>query len=309
MPFSYESINEYNGTRSPTGVMRFDYSSRYFFRCLYQRALSVVKFNLPDGWNKNYFKNVLFGMGYIGIVPTAQFGVVPQICGISGYGLYLQPTDIIVSQKFVQFTGTIGEDCALIKITPDYIGICDIIEHYANQMAECFTSVMVSLVNSRAGFLAVAKNKQASETLKIIAEKLTSGEPLVVVDKYLKEQNAIDGNSEPIFTAAFDPARNYITDKLLNDMTTILNEFDREIGIPIIDDKKERRIESEVYTMISDAGTRLETWEECLNESIKECKKVFPDINISFKLKRDELIEEGVKANESNTETNANRTL
>ena len=34
---------------------------------------------------------------------------------------------------------------------------------------------------------AVAKNKNASETLKVIAEKISSGESLVIYDKVLKE--------------------------------------------------------------------------------------------------------------------------
>ena len=94
IPVAYEFINQYQGTRTPTGEVEFDLTTNYFFRSLYQRALSVIKFDLPKEWNKRYFKNVLFGLGYIGIVRTAKFGVVPQIANLSGYGLYLQPTKL-----------------------------------------------------------------------------------------------------------------------------------------------------------------------------------------------------------------------
>lgn len=285
MPYDYEFINQYEGTRTPTGEVEFDLTTSYFFRSLYQRALSVIKFNLPSEWNKRYFKNVLFGCGYIGIVKTAKFGVVPQIATLSGYGLYLQPTKLLIAQPFVQFEGEIGDNCAVIKLTPDYKGITDIVEHYALQLSKCCTSINVSLVNSRLSLLAYAKTKQGAETLKVILEKISSGDPAVVVDKIVKGDN-LDG-TESIFTTAFDPAKNYITDKLLTDFTTILNQFDREIGIPVIDEKKERRIESEVSTIISDSGTRLETWKECLDESIEDCKKVFPEINISYKTQFD----------------------
>ena len=285
MPFNYEFINQYNGTRTPTGEVEFDLTTGYFFRSLYQRALSVIKFNLPKGWNKRYFKNVLFGCGYIGIVKTAQFGVVPQISNLSGYGLYLQPTKLLVAQPFVQFEGTIGKNCAVIKLTPDYKGITDIVEYYALQLSKCCTSINVSLVNSRLSMLAYAKTKQGAETLKMILEKISSGEPAVVTDRIVKGDD-LNGN-ESIFTTAFEPARNYITDKLLTDFTTILNQFDREIGIPVIDEKKERRIESEINTIISDTGTRLETWAECLDESLEECKEVFPEIEISYKTQFD----------------------
>ena len=304
MPFDYEFINQYNGTRSPTGTVEFDQTTNYFFRSLYQRALSVIKFNLPDGWNKRYFKNVLFGCGYIGIIKTPKYGVIPQISNVSGYGLYLQPTKLLVSQPFVQFEGDINKNCSVIKLTPDYKGITDIIEHYALQLAKCCTSIDVSLVNSRLSFLAYAKTKQGAETLKMILEKISSGEPAVVVDRIVKGDD-LSGN-ENIFTAAFDPARNYITDKLLNDFTTILNSFDREIGIPTIDDKKERRIETEINTMISDTGTRLETWRECLDESIEETKNVFPEIDISYEITFDNL--KGVQ-NVINAAPNVDRAL
>lgn len=304
MPFEYEFINQYNGTRTPTGEVDFDLTTNYFFRSLYQRALSVITFNLPKEWNKRYFKNVLFGCGYIGIVKTAKFGVVPQIANLSGYGLYLQPTKLLVAQPFVNFEGTIGENCAVIKLTPDYKGITDIVEHYATQLSKCCTSIDVSLVNSRISLLAYAKTKQGAETLKMILEKISSGEPAVVVDRIVKTDN-LDGN-ESIFTTAFNPAQNYITDKLLTDFTTILNQFDREIGIPVIDEKKERRIESEISTIISDTGTRLETWKECLDESIDDCKRVFPEIEISYKTQFENL--RGTE-NVTDTTTNSDRSV
>lgn len=304
MPFSYEFINQYNGTRSPTGEVEFDLTTNYFFRSLYQRALSVISFDLPKEWNKRYFKNVLFGCGYIGIVRTAEFGVVPQIANVSGYGLYLQPTKLLVAQPFVNFEGEIGDNCEVIKLTPDYKGITDIVEHYALQLSKCCTSINVSLVNSRLSFLAYAKTKQGAETLKLILEKISSGDPAVVVDRIVKS-DSLDGN-ESIFTSAFDPSRNYITDKLLADFTTILNQFDREIGIPVIDEKKERRIESEISTIISDTGTRLETWKECLDESIENCRKVFPEIEISYKTQFDRI---GGIENVIDSKNDADRTI
>ena len=293
-PMSYESINQYNGLISPTGEVQNDMTTAYFWRCLYHRLMSVIDFKLPDTWNYNYFKNVLYGIGFISVIDSPEYGIIPQICTVSGYGLYLQPTKIIVAQPLVKFEGRRGVDCEIIRLTPDWHGVLDIIDHYAYELATAYTSVNVSLINSRAGILAYGKNKNAIETIKVIAEKLSAGEPLVVAEKALKSDD-INGD-EPIFTMAFDPARNYITDKLLADMATILNEFDREIGIPIVDDKKERRIEAEVNAMTSDAGCRLDVWKDSLTESIADVEKVFPDINITFEVK-------GVQ-NEYNSENN-----
>lgn len=299
-PMTYEGINMYNGLISPTGEVQNDMTTAYFWRCLYHRLMSVITFKLPQEWNYNYFKNVLFGLGFIAVIDSLEYGIIPQICTVSGYGLYLQPTKVIVAQPLVRFEGRRGENCEVIRLTPDWRGVLDIVDHYAYELATAYTSVNVSLINSRAGLLAYGKNKNAMETIKVIAEKLSAGEPLVVADKALKSDD-INGE-EPIFTMAFDPARNYITDKLLDDMASILNEFDREIGVPIVDDKKERRIEAEVNAMTSDAGCRLDVWKESLDESIRDVQRVFPALDISFEVK-------GGASDEYNAENNDDRNV
>lgn len=302
-PLDFEAINTYEGTRSPDGTVEYDLTTSYFFRCLYQRCLSIINFNLPETWNKNYFKNVLFGNGFIGVINSPEYGIIPQICTMSGYGLYLEPKRVLVAQPLVNFDGTIGDNCELIRLTPDYRGVCDIIDHYALQLSIAFTSVKTSLFNSRLSYLAVAKNKQAAETLKIIAEKISAGEPVIVYDKMLKDTDLT--GDDPIFTEAFDVGGNYVTDRLLEDMRNILNDFDREIGIPVIDDKKERRIISEVNMLISDTGSRLETWTECLNDSIARVRQVFPDIEITF----DTITERRRAENEPQPEVDVDRSV
>lgn len=305
MPFEYEFINQYNGTRSPTGTVKYDLTTGYFFRSLYQRALSVFNFKLPDNWNNRYFKNVLFGIGYVGIIKTAKYGIIPQISNVSGCGIYLQPTRLLVAQPLVNYEGTLNKDCSLIRLTPDYKGITDIIDHYAIMLSKCYTSINVSLENARVSMIAYAKNKQAAETLKVIAEKISAGETLVVTDKVIKDDDL--SNTESVFTTAFNVGQNYITDKLLDDFVSILNSFDREIGIPVIDEKKERRISTEVNTLLSDTGTRLETWEECLDESIEETKRVFPELELSYETTFDRL--KGGAVNVSDSETDSDRTV
>lgn len=302
--YDYEFINTYAGTRSPTGKVEYDYSTAYFMRSLYQRAMSVINFNLPDGWNKQYFVNVLFRNGFIGIIPTDRYGIIPQICTLSGYGLYLQPTDILVNQPLVEFKGTIGESCELIKLTPDYRGITDIIEHYARQLSTALTSLNMSLENSRLSILMGARNKSEAETLKIIAEKISSGETVIVYDKSLNTDSI--ESDEPFWKMSYNVKDNYITDKLLSDMATILANFDREIGIPVVDEKKERMITGEVSALTSDSCARLNTWIQCLDETIKNTNDLF-DLNISYTTKLDEVKE--VQENESYSENNSDRDL
>lgn len=297
-PLSFEAINIYNGTRSPTGEVKFDLTTAYYFRALFERAMSVFKWDLPEEWNRQYFINVLFGMGYIGIVRTREYGIIPQISTLTGYGLYLQPTRLLVAQPLVNFEGVIGEDCEVIKLTPYYKGITDIVDHYADLLSTACTSLHMAIYNSRLAWVAAAKNKSAAETLKVILEKVSSGEPAIVIDKLLKD-DSLDGKNEPIFSEMFDASKSYVVSNILEDMRTIITDFDREIGIPVVDDKKERRIESEVASLTSDAGCRVDTWETCLDESVKRVNKLF-GLSISFERKE-------VEINEPYSPTDADR--
>ena len=277
--YDYEFINQYDGLRSTTGTVENDLTTRYFARCLYQRATSIFDFNLPKEWNKQYFTNVLFSRGFIGVINTPEYGVIPQVCTLSGYGLYMNPTTILVSQPLVSFKGEIGEDCELIKLTPDYQGIMDIVEHYAIQLSTVFTSIKSSLVNSRLAYLLLAKDKATAETLKIVAEKISAGETTIICDKHLKGDD-LSGN-EPIYTEAYNPKDSYITDLLLSDMQTILNSFDSEIGIPTVNSKKERMIDAEANYLISDSISRKSLWSSCLDETFDNVNSLF-NLNISY---------------------------
>lgn len=282
----YAAINKYSGLRSTSGTVENDLTTAYFMRCLFQRAISTIDFMLPETWNKNYFRQVLFRLGFIGIIKTAKYGIIPQFCTLSGYGLYRQPTRVLVAQPLVKFEGTIGRDCELIRLTPDYLGIWDICEHYAVQLSMTMTSVKMSEFNSRLGYIVGAKNKKMAETAKIIYQKILAGEPLVVTEKEIVEDPET-GNSQ-LFTEAFDVKNGFILPELLDAVEQILRQFDREIGIPTIDNKKERMIDREAQLTVSDTYARLRTWEDCLKETFDAANRLFPEINISFKVRKGE---------------------
>lgn len=302
VPTDFEGINTYNSMRSVAGHVQNDLNTAFYMRALYQRAIAGTKFKLPRAWrrSKRYFKNVLFSLGYIGVVNTPEYGVIPQICTFSGYGLYLQPVKMIVSQPLVQFEGTIGENCELIHLCGDYMGIWDIVEHFAIRLSVAITSVDCALVNERLSVLAAGKSKQASETLKYLYEKISAGEPFAVYDKAIKS-DSIDGNDEPIWTFSQDVANQYISDKLLADIDTILMQFDKEIGIAAVGEKKERMLTDEIAMQNEDACARSSTWFENLSDSFDLVNELFPDLGLSFTMKY------GGESYEYNAEINANR--
>lgn len=305
IPVDYEGLNIYNSMRSVAGRVQNDLNTAYYMRALYQRATSGTKFELPEEWKraKRYFKNVLYTQGFIAVIKTKEYGIIPQICGFSGYGLYLQPTKILVNQPLVQFEGTIGEDCELIHLTGDYRGIWDIIEHYAIRLSVAITSVDCALMNERVSFLAAGKNKAASETIKYLYERISAGEPFSVYDKESLKSNELSEKDDPIWTFSQDVASQYVSDKLLADIDTILQQFDREIGIAAVGEKKERMITDEVNIQVQDSCARSETWFEVLSDSFDLVNDLFPDLNLTFTMNY------GGESHEYNAKTDIDRTI
>lgn len=285
--YEYEGLNGYNvydGTRSVNGLVENDLNTCYFMRSLYQRLYAGLTIKCPDLWNKNYFKNVLFGQGFIGIIDHPDYGVIPQICAPTGErGIFLQPTKILVSQPLVRFEGDIGVNCEIVRLTPDWLSVIDIVEHYAVRMAIAITSYDVAMINNRAAFMAAGKNKSAIETIKQLYEDMTKGKPLLVYDKALKDEGLDE--SDPIWTFTADLKNNYISDKILADLHTIREDFDTEIGIAAIGDKKERMITDEVDKLTADSTARAETWFDMLTQSFDKVNALFPELGLSFTMK------------------------
>lgn len=304
IPADYEGLNQYNSMRSVAGRVQNDENTAFYMRALWQRAIAGTSFKLPKSWRraKRYFKNVLFSLGYIGVIKTPNYGIIPQICTFSGYGLYRQPVDMLVNQPLVQFAGRIGEDCELILLCGDYRGIWDIVEHFAIRLSIAITSVDCALINERLSVLAAGKSKQAAETLKYLYEKISAGEPFAVYDKAIKS-DSIDGNDEPIWTFSQDVANQYISDKLLADIDTILMQFDKEIGIAAVGEKKERMLTDEIAMQNEDACARSSTWFENLSDSFDLVNELFPDLGLSFTMKY------GGEEYEYNAEIDSNRTI
>ncbi len=304
IPMDFEGLNQYNSMRSVAGRVQNDLNTQFYMRALWQRAIAGTKFRLPKSWRraKRYFKNVLFSLGYIGVIDTPKYGVIPQICGFSGYGLFLQPTTMLVNQPLVQFEGTIGENCELIHLCGDFRGVWDIVEHYAIRLSIAITSVDCALINERVSLLAAGKNKAASETLKYLFERISAGEPFSVYDqKTLKTDGLTD--EDPIWTFSQDVASQYVSDKLLADIDTILMQFDKEIGIAAVGEKKERMLTDEIAMQNEDACARSSTWFENLSDSFDLVNELFPELNLSFTMKY------GGESYEYNAETDSNRVV
>jgi len=285
LPVNYEFINQYNAMRSPSTVhCRNTALVEYYTRYLFQKVISVFEFEgLPEEWADNYFKYVLFGYGVIAVIYTDKYGVICQDCGLSGFDVFYQPTRCIIANPHLpglkEFK--IHENCEIIKLQPDYGSVMDLVTTYADLMALALETTGANLLNSKLSYVFFAENKTAAESFKKLYDRVASGEPMAVIDKNLLME---DGTPAwQIFTQ--NVGQNYITDRLLNDMKTLEDQFNTVIGVPNANtQKRERMITDEVNANNVDTQCRVNLWLETMNKDIEQVNKMFStDIKVKYR--------------------------
>ena len=275
-------------------------SMDYWSRSLMQRLSALIDFeglpeNSTDGvqyaWDKDALKFGLFMLGYQIVFKSSTYGVVPQPGGITGFNIQYQPAAATVNTPFFQFTEPlkIGIDCELIKLTPDYSGVYDIITKYAAELKEIDTSIRSSARNSRLAFVMAAKNDRSARTLQAIRERIINGEDAIIDEKALRGDKA-NPEDLPWYQFDRDLKNNYILGDLLDARRTTLVDFYREIGVRMLDDKKERMLTAEVDAGNAETFIRSEVWIETLKESCEKVNAMF-GTNIIPKLNRPDMPE------------------
>ena len=275
-PYYYNYINAETSQVTPSTVHVKDSGlCRYFTKYLLQKAMSVFEWDLPETWNKDYFLYVLYCWGYVAVINTDKFGVIPQGCGLKGYDVFYAPTHAVIANPLLSgiLEPRIGTQCELLKLQPDFSGILDLVGHYAEQMALASQSVSVNLLNSKLSYVFTAKTKALAESLKKMYDQIASGEPAVVIDSRLK--NSADGEET---WKAFEQnvGGNYIVTDLLADLRKIEAMFDTEIGIPNANtDKRERLIQDEVNSNNIETYSKCAMWLENLQDACKRVNDMF----------------------------------
>lgn len=295
-PLNYDQINNIEGHIQPS-MLKYCNSATfaYWQRSLFQRAISTLDFKgLPDEWQgsvRDFFYWCIFAYGYVGVFNSDKFGLSFQPGGLKGFDFYYQPVEFIVANpKMKGMTGRfkIHEDCELIKLTPDYRGIWDIISYYAMLLSALDAGINMSIINNKFAWLLGAKNKAAAETLKKAMDKINSGEPAVVLDQSLLQQDAQSKEEPWSFLERSNLKQSYLTTDQLMDRSTLLSSFDAEIGISSVPyQKKERLVTAEAESREQDSTARLMVWKATLDHSLKLVNELFKtNITVEFAYER-----------------------
>lgn len=283
-PYNYDFINAYNGMIDPSTVHCKNTNLVWFFkRYLLQRAFSVFKWTLPKTWNLDYFRYVLYNMGYIVVVNTDSFGVIPMIAGLRGYNVFYQPTHAIITNPLINgiLEPEIDSQCTLIKLTPDFAGITDLVTYYANLMGVAGEAAGMNLINSKLAYMAAAKSKAMAEAIKKLFDTVQAGNPFVVYDNNYK-----DADNNPLLELVTQNLKeNFIAPDIMLSIRKLENEFDSKIGLANVNsEKKERLISDEVQANRDETYSLAEIWFESLKDGINKTKEMFGNDVADFKI-------------------------
>ena len=314
VPLNYEHINCAAGHYMPSQVKPYNNAAFILWqRALFQRACSSIKIELPKEWMRHldlmYY--CLFKIGYVGMGKDVGFGKWFNPVSISGYNFYYEPTKCILANPALDkgrefIINQPDRTAEILKLTPDYRGIWDVITYYAEKLAALDVAINTAIINTKFAYIVGAKNKAAAQVLKTLFDKVNSGQPAVFFDTKL----ANDGTDqeEPWQSLFRDNLKqSYIITDLLQDFQTVINDFDTEIGIPTLPyQKKERMVVDEAQSKQIDAQSRSIIWYEELKRTADLCNEFMgftpgDDIRVTLRYKEEEVNDNG------NSEDNPDR--
>lgn len=284
IPVDYTYINAVNGQKNPSTIHTQNIAlTKFFERYLIDDFLGQWEVELPETWAYNYTMYTLVYFGFLAVINTDKFGVIPQHCNLYGFDVMYQPTTAQIINPLIPnaIDARIHRDTELIKLFPDFGGIYDLIQFYAEKMALLSEGIDVNIINSKLSYIIGVDNKSSAETFKKTIDKVTSGEACVVTGKELFSE---DGT--PMWTTfAQNLTQNYIASQQIEDLKKLKLMFDTDIGIPNANtEKKERLTDDEVNSNNIETQTKIELIANSLKESAERVNKMF-GTNISFKLK------------------------
>lgn len=247
IPIYYDYATALQNAVSPGSLKPFDNATtQYYIRYLLKRAFSVLEFkNIPENWDVNYFRYVLFCRGFLVVINSPKVGVIPQLCTLGGFGVYRTPTFGMVANPALPpdengkywlsdvYNPVENRDikgtAVLVKLQPDYRGVLDICTITAERLAFMHEALIMNIANSKLSYIIAAADKSAAETFKSVIDSIQQGNIAVAAGKNLWDKDT----GTPLWQGFSQNLKaNYIVTDILENMRSELNDFNSMLGIP-----------------------------------------------------------------------------
>lgn len=237
-------------------------------------TLKVINMFTYDGFPEDlnlfaYKQQILEGA--VGIYKHNKYGMVNATISLYGTGPYTEwgvkpkfnPTNTLATGDY-----TIGDTAEVIYADSKHVGLMPLIDKYARLLADSMCTLDKTLHIMREPNLFNTVDDKSARSLKAALTANELGQTEIVLGKdIMNEISTIEQSSYAIGT-------NYLTEQVMT-YNSILNMFLREIGVPSVDEKKERLSDEEV----DQSNMMLETY---INDSLRTQQECWDIVNNMF---------------------------
>lgn len=261
--------------------MGLEYVSRYDFKnkeknlndyitYMLNRSVTMFKYhNLPDTMPQREIELLLQTNGW-GCVCEIDGNLYCLNGGLGGVpNAYNMPTEIIISNPYLNFnkTLTIDTDCIVIPNDSMYVGLLPMYNRYCTMLVENDITMILATVNKRVQNLLSANDDNTVESAKEFLKKVYNGEIGVIAESKLFDSlkvNASSVNSTVSMTELFE-FEQYVKASLYN-----------EIGLSANYNMKRERLTS------AEVETNTDNLYPLVDDMINQRRKAVEKINEMF---------------------------
>ena len=159
----------------------------------------------------------------------------------------------------------------------------------------------MNIENSKFAYVLGSNTKSGKTFLKKLIDKIHSGVSAIIYDSQITPSSEIDTFE---FFNRDNLKSSYMVTEFNQDIQTIVNQFDAEVGIVNVPyEKKERMTEFESKSKQSDGIARATLWKDTMQHSWDEFNELYDEnvqvvYNYDYMLSLDDDSEEGGEVNE-----------
>lgn len=275
--YEQNMLINFNGLQPITIKGQNNLNTKYQKRYLYNKIYSCLDINFGKlksfKKNKNSFRWLLFHCGSVCLFNDKKYGSIFGGWSPIKYNLYQNPAEWHfnpINSGAINDYHLIGNEknSVIIKMFDDYLGFDDLVSDTAVKMAMLDKLIETASMNGNVNLVAYVSNKKQGETIKTAYATATQGEPLVILNRNIKDKL---NNGEKLLEPFTSHDTILSVDRLLTARRTIVNNFLTEIGIKNANfQKKERLITDEVNSNNEEVSSNITIAYNNIREGFEE---------------------------------------
>lgn len=303
--------NPFDGYNTPNEIQRnrgniwYHHYLNYLCSMMYQ----LIEWEgLPDSIDPRYLEMNLHRLGYLGFFKDPDLGYIASIGALSGeMNHYMNPTQFHASSpkyqrnfpvyNYIDDTPTTskGTEKGVVIYNNDHrVSSLQSLQIFASDLAELKEIISVNQNAQKTPVLIVA-NDDNKFSMKQVYNQYEGNSPVIFANQQV----------DPDSIKVFKTDAPYVVDKLNTQKNAVWNEIMTFLGIKNANqEKRERMITAEADSNDEQIQASANIFLKARQESCDRINKLYPDLNVSVKLRTD-VIDELLK-NVEDGETDGN---